>query len=204
MRNQFGGRIGGPIRRNKTFFNFHYEGSRQVSKNALTSVVYTATAREGIFRYFPGVRDGNALAAVPTVDLSGNPVTLTGASGALQSVSLFGRDPNRMTADPTGVISHMLGYTPLPNNFRYGDGLNTAGYTWQEPISYSTDQGDIKIDHLFNDNHRMAFSYSRFPTEGINIQATVDQNFPRVPPAIANSDTRLWSVSLTSVLRPHC
>ena len=125
-----------------------------MSKNSLTSVVYTAAAREGIFRYFPGVRNGNALAAIPTVNLNGVPVTPAGAAGPLQSVSLYGLDPNRMTADPTGVISHMFSFMPLPNNFRYGDGLNTAGYTFQEPISYSTDQGDIKIDHLFNDNHR--------------------------------------------------
>jgi hypothetical protein len=203
IRNQFGGRIGGPIRKNKTFFNIHYEGSRQVSKNSITTVVYTATALQGIYRFFPGVRNANAIAAVPTVDLNGNPVAPVGATGPLQSVSLYGRDPNRLTADPTGVISHMLSYMPLPNNFRAGDGLNTAGYTWQQPISYSTDQGDIKIDHLFTDNHRMAFSYSRYPTEGQNIVAgTVQQNFPGAPPEISNSDTRLWSVSFTSVLRP--
>lgn len=74
IRNQFGGNISGPILKNKTFFFFHYEGQRQVTRNTITATTYTAQARQGIFRYYPGVRNGNANAAVPTVDLNGNPV----------------------------------------------------------------------------------------------------------------------------------
>ncbi|MBI4441762.1 MAG: TonB-dependent receptor [Acidobacteria bacterium] len=47
-RNQFGGAIGGPIRRDKTFFFANYEGLRQARPTNATSQVPTALARQGI------------------------------------------------------------------------------------------------------------------------------------------------------------
>lgn len=47
-RNQFGGVIGGPIRKDRTFFFAGYEGLRQGQATALTAVVPTALARQGI------------------------------------------------------------------------------------------------------------------------------------------------------------
>lgn len=94
IRNQFGARVGAPIRRNKTFIFFLYEAQRQKTKTAVNTTVFTASALKGDFRFYPNVRNGNATAAVPTVDLNGNPVTPVGASGPLQTVSLSGRDPS--------------------------------------------------------------------------------------------------------------
>src|SRR6185295_1401382 len=72
IRNQYGGRLGGPIRKNKTFFNGYYEGEKQRQKNSTNTTVLTPTARQGIFRFFPGVQNTNAGALIPTVDLQGN------------------------------------------------------------------------------------------------------------------------------------
>src|SRR5213078_2155359 len=92
-RNQFGGRVGGPIVRNKAFFFFLYEGQRSIMRNVITSQVLTDTARQGIYRYFPGVVNGNAAAAVttgnnptaPVVDRNGNPKKPAAATGDLVS-----------------------------------------------------------------------------------------------------------------------
>ncbi len=49
QRNQFGGVIGGPIRRNKTFFFLSYEGFREVSRVPLFSSLPTMNDRIGLF-----------------------------------------------------------------------------------------------------------------------------------------------------------
>src|SRR6185295_7951230 len=130
-RNQFGGRLGGPVIKNKTFFFFLYEGMRTVQRDVVTATVLTATARQGIYRYFPGVASANANANNPTVDFAGNPVTPNGAAGTLQSFNVFTRDPLRTGPDSSGLVKKFLDRMPFPNDFRaVGDGLNTAGFRW--------------------------------------------------------------------------
>ncbi len=98
--NNYGVRFGGPVilphynGRNKMFFNGIYEPYKQRNFGTVNQTVYTQTALEGIFRFYPGVVNGNAQAAVPTVNLAGNPVQPSAATGPLQSVSVLGRDPN--------------------------------------------------------------------------------------------------------------
>jgi len=99
-RNQFGGRLGGPIIRNKTFFFFLYEGQRYVTKEIFTADVLTADARRGTFRFFPGVENGNATSSNPSVDSAGNPIAPRGAIGPLSSLSVFGLAPPRPGYDP--------------------------------------------------------------------------------------------------------
>jgi len=201
IRNQDGARVGGPIIENRTFFHALYDGQRTRTKNALTSTVYTATARQGIFRFFPGARLGNADAAAPTVDLLGNPVRPAAATGPLQAVSVFGRDPVRNGPDRTGVVQKMLELMPPPNNYRFGDGLNTAGYTWRRTGSSDFDHFNVRIDHVLNQTHRLSFSYTR--EGGYNQNGFIAQPFPDSPGGDSRGRDRLYSLNLTSTLRPN-
>src|SRR6185295_5805497 len=131
---------------------------RQKTRSTVNTTVLTAAARDGQFRFFPGVRNGTASSAVPTVDVNGNPVRPAAATGGLQTVSVFGRDPNRLVADPTGNVGKALKDYPLPNNFLRGDGLNTAGFYWQQPGTADNNLYNLRLDHVLNDKTRLAFS----------------------------------------------
>ncbi len=198
--NNFGGSIGGPIIRERTFFFFNYDGVRTRTADSVSPITYTETARQGIFRFYPGVQNGNANAAVPTVDVLGNPVRPASAAGPLQSVNLFGRDPNRRGLDPSGTVQKLLAVMPLPNDFRSGDGLNTAGYTWRRRSTFDANQYNVKIDHNFNDRHRAQFTFTR---EGVHApNGFMAQSFPKSPGGSVDQVASLYAMNITSTLSP--
>ncbi|MGH9720455.1 MAG: hypothetical protein ACRD8O_09595, partial [Bryobacteraceae bacterium] len=199
IRNFFGGRAGGPIRKNKTFFHFFYEKRYERASATVTSTVFTQPARQGVWRFYPGVRNGNALSAVPTVDLQGNPVRPAAATGDLQSVSVFGRDPNRLGPDTSGIIAKQLELMPLPNDFRGGDGLNTGSYIWNRPRPYDFNQFDIKVDNQFTARNRASFTYSEQGSQSKNYIAA--QAYPSTVGGGTPNETTTMTLSVTSTLR---
>ncbi|MBI4903814.1 MAG: carboxypeptidase regulatory-like domain-containing protein [Acidobacteria bacterium] len=201
IRNQFGWRIGGPVRRNRTFFHFLYDAQRIRQRTSVTNTVYTATARQGLFRFYPGARNGNAEASIPVVDLTGRPLRPAAATGDLRQFSLFNLDPNRRVADPTGTVSRVLAVTPLPNNFRIGDGLNTAGYTWQRRSTNDFDVFHIKLDHHFSHHHRLSYTYNYENESESNTRYA--QPFPGSPGGIIRGHDRFHMLAVTSSLRAN-
>src|SRR3989442_14440004 len=199
MQNQFGGRLGGPIVKQRTLFHATYEGQRRRTGDAVTSTTYTQTARQGIFRFFPDVQNGNANAAVPTVDLKGNPRPAT-ATGGLQAITVFGKDFNRPSFDATGTIQKLLASMPLPNDFRFGDGLNTAGYTWKRRRTDDSDHYAVKIDHVLNERHRINFSFIRENYNSLN--SFLAQPFPNSQGGTVTSNGTFFSFVATSTLSP--
>ena len=176
-RNQFGGRLGGPIVKNKTFFFFLYEGQKYLTRQIFTANVLTDQARQGNFRFFPGVENDNAFSGNPTVDALGNPVSplLNGQRvplSSLTSVSVFGKDPARLGYDPSGFMQRLIARMPSPNRFNVGDGLNTAGYQWVRHLEGLEDntgtspntnrkQYNVRIDHSLSSNHKFSFTGTR-------------------------------------------
>jgi hypothetical protein len=105
--NQFTVSYGGPIIRGKTFFFALWDQQMVRSRNNVNNTVLTPCARNGIFRYFPGWVNDDALANIPApttvanqarpvVDINGNPrVPDTNPNGTpytdtLRYVSVFG------------------------------------------------------------------------------------------------------------------
>jgi len=199
-RNQYAARVGGPIHKNKTFFFALYAGNRQVTSAASTATVLTQPARAGNFRFFPGAINANSNATNnPTVDANGNPIRPSTATGDLQTISLFNRDGNRPNPDPTGLVQKYVGMTPLPNDFTVGDGLNTAGYTWQVPSFSNSDQYTGKIDHYFSQNHHMNIVMT-YQHDSYTATAPI---YPGVG-AVGINQVHSWfgSLNVASTLRP--
>ena len=200
IRNQFGLRLGGPVKHNKTFFNGIWEGDHQNQRVAVNQTVYTPTARQGLFRFFPGATNANASAITPVVDTSGNPVAPPNAQGPLQTVSIFGRDPNRMVADPTGAMAKYLSIAPAPNNYLVGDGLNTAGFLWGRPVINTFQLYEGRVDHIFNERHRLSLTLNHQAYYSMNVASA--QPFPNSPVGLAPTETTQFSLAVTSTLRP--
>ncbi|MGH9837806.1 MAG: TonB-dependent receptor [Blastocatellia bacterium] len=148
-RNQFGGSIGGPIIKNRTFFFFTLEFDRLKQSSEQNHFVYTQTLRDGIFRF--NTQGPNSTASV---DAQGNPRVPFGA------INLLTVDPTRQGKD-TFFVPKLLAVLPLPNNYDIGDGFNLAGYRFIAPVNQPTNQLLFKIDHKLSDRHQLAVSAER-------------------------------------------
>src|SRR5580692_6838058 len=73
-RNQFGGTIGGPIKKNKLFFFAYYEGERQSTPSTGTYTLPTTAERTGDFSALLGGQAIDPTTNAPAVDYLGRPV----------------------------------------------------------------------------------------------------------------------------------
>ncbi|MBS1850012.1 MAG: carboxypeptidase regulatory-like domain-containing protein [Acidobacteria bacterium] len=126
VRNQFGYAIGGPIRKDKTFFFFNQEFKRFRTTLTNAATVPTQGFKDGVFTYIDG--DGNS---VPVDLRPGSP-----------------QNPSNYILDPTMQSIFAL----YPNPAQSADGFTgTIFYpTGSQLNSYET---VAKIDHHFNDKH---------------------------------------------------
>jgi len=224
-RNQFGGRIGGPIVRNKTFFFLLFEGQRDLKRENATGNTLTAMARQGIFRFFPGADNTNANNANPAVDRNGNPIRPTGATGDLRAIDLFGnctfngapvsncstyRDPLRPAISNSAYMQETLRRMPTPNEFTGGDGLNQATIRFVRRVDgldqtlgngpdVNRDQYNFRIDHNFNSNNKLSFIGTREKTWGAATQAVL-RSWPDGFDGIAIKRPDVYIVTFTSTL----
>jgi len=155
--NVFGGTVGGPIRKDRTFFFFTYEGSRRSEGSTRTLTVPTLQQRSGDFS---NTRNA-AGALVPIYDPS-----TTRPSG-----STFARDPfpgNRIPAarlDPVAV--NLTSFYPNPN--RTPDNPTGANnFRANGGIRLNRNNTTVKIDHNFNDRDRVNFRYMRNSDDRFN------------------------------------
>jgi hypothetical protein len=151
--NIFGGGVGGPVIKNRTFFFVEIQGLRARSSTLTTRTVYTDSARQGILRYVKGGRNFPAGTPTASVDASGNP--LPGVS--IGTYNLATNDPQHLGFDPT--VLQEIKNEPEPNTFTIGDGLNTAGYQFTPLASERQHDQTIKIDQVINTKNMF---YARF------------------------------------------
>ncbi len=192
--NQYGFDIGGPIFKNKTFFfgDFQYNTIPQTGPIASSlgiPLVYTATARAGIFRYVVGTINGFTSSSRTLVDANGNLLPgVPGCSGSVTtncvaSYNIFANDPAGIGGDP--AVMGLINSTPLPNNFSsVGDGLNTAGFSWNPPTKFTGPNYMVRVDHTFGpkDNIFVHWLQNNFDTKEGDFLNGRPEVFPGFPP----------------------
>lgn len=152
---RFGFTLGGPIKKDKTFFFGSYAGFRFVSSNSLTSTVPSAAMQAGNFsENLPTTGLTGAAACAKTVTATStkfyacNPVTRTAYPGNIVPLSDF--DPAILNIIKAGLI-------PTPNPSQPGD----TAYTRRDLQRFTqvTDEELIKGDHDLTKKQHLVLSY---------------------------------------------
>jgi hypothetical protein len=163
QRNVFGGNIGGPVviphvydGRDKTFFFFNYEGSRQGSPDQVLDTVPTALERAGDF--------SQTFDRTGCLDVIYDPLTTRVDPTRPNGYTRTAFAGNVIPADRiNGISKNVVAYYPLPNR---------AGNTPQHVNNFlqtgkavtNTDNYLGRVDHIFNEQERIfgRFGYTPY------------------------------------------
>ncbi|MBI4889282.1 MAG: TonB-dependent receptor [Acidobacteria bacterium] len=155
---QFGGVLTGPIRKDKDFIMFSFEGFRERVPFPSVSSVPPMEIREGDFSKF--IPQGQTATIKVFDPMTSTPCTQPGTNCI--SGGVYVRSPfpgNIIPKSRQSVIGqNILKYYPAPNftpqalSQNYVRGDNVGKYRYEQPMA--------KWDHIINDRHRFNASYS--------------------------------------------
>jgi hypothetical protein len=159
--NQFGGTIGGPIIKNKTFFFFDAQDFTSRKATSITSTVPT-----------PLMKAGNFTELAPKLTDSKVPSQAGCVSNNIIAVSCI---------DPVG--QKLLALYPNPNipsavarQGQAGSWNGSPNYQFQYAVPNDTYSYDVRIDHNLNANNHIFGRYSNFTVDRQDPPWTSDPN----------------------------
>jgi hypothetical protein len=183
-RNNFGGSIGGPIRRDKTFFYFVYEGLRSSQQDT----IQTTTLPAACHFVQPVDSNGNAVGGLITLGGGTIPSGVTPPTGSVQKIlngrlssivpgatgavlaDLYGKPAGTVSAcggikiPTTGpvpqvsdIVTPWIGQFPFPNESIAGV---TQNYTFPGSTNVRDDFGQLRVDQNISDSDTLFVRYT--------------------------------------------
>lgn len=146
--NQFGANIGGPIKKDRTFFFVDYEGLRTSQGQTGLSTIPTAAQRTGDF-------------SAPGNPVIYNPFNVNAATGQPQ--------PFANNIIPSSMINpaaaKILALFPQPN---VSVPVGQPNYIARSVLTHDIDEGDVRVDHRLSDKDHLTGRYSMLRTTYLN------------------------------------
>lgn len=155
IQNTYGASLGGPVLKEKWFIFGNWQSVRTAQEVVRNRTVLTNEAKQGIFRWAPP------------------------GGGSVQSFNIVANDPRALGFDP--ATKKLIDMLPASNNTDVGDGLNTAGFRFNNPAGFDTHQFTIRSDYNVTSTHRVFYRHSYFKNDFIDSLNNADARFPGQP-----------------------
>ena len=177
VRNQFGANLGGPVKKDKLFFFFDYEGRRDASQASVEQVVPLDSFRNGNLGY---INNGAGCTSSSRVQSQLNCISfLTPAQIAAFDPCSQGAAPGPCTtsgvpggaAVTPGIDQALLQFIdsryPHVNDPAAGDGINTGGFRFNAPNPFTENIYTTRIDFNINSKQKLFTRFNFNNSNGI-------------------------------------
>jgi hypothetical protein len=150
LRNIFGGSVGGPIKKDKAFFFFTYEGFREATATSVVREVPLPTLGQGIVRYRTesGFSDPGCPAGTPSGVDCLTPAEINAAYNA------FNGETPGINANALAFLAAAAQRYPA-NDTTVGDGLNTSGFRFNARTPTELNTYIARFDFNLTNNQQL-------------------------------------------------